>query len=68
MKKHTASITSISEHTTKPWISTTAKDGLICIWDYETGKLLCDVPPLTDGILDKKVNPLTVKLECRGCW
>lgn len=68
MKKHQASISALHEHPTKPWIVSCGKDGLAVIWDFETGKLLADIPPVVEGVLDAKTNPALAKLECRGCW
>lgn len=68
LKKHQSPITALQEHSVKPWIVSSGKDGLAVIWDFETGKCLVDVPPVIEGIIDPKTNPLLAKVECRGCW
>lgn len=68
LKKHQSPITALQEHNVKPWIVSSAKDGLAVIWDFETGKCLVDIPPVIEGIIDPKTNPILAKVECRGCW
>lgn len=68
LKKHQATISALHEHTTKPWIVASGKDGLTTIWDFETGKLLVDIPAVLEGMVDTKTNVAVTKVECRGCW
>jgi WD40 repeat protein len=67
MKQHQSPVSALHEHPSKPWVVSSSKDGLVAIWDFETGKMLVDIPPVIEGVLSAKTNPAVAKLECRGC-
>lgn len=64
---HTAPISCIVEHPSKPWICCAGKDGRCVIWDYTDGSLVVDIPCMVDGIAGSGSTGATVKMECRGC-